>query len=95
MTRESDKNDKSEKESGWTNPLSWSDTGEDDDEVLNMKFKPLDEEYKQWSLPQYEIDEDIDVSMRNEKVSEVEVKKQRARWAEMEKKEAENKAIED
>jgi hypothetical protein len=54
-----------------------------------MKFKPLDEEYKQWSLPQYEIDEDIDISLHNEKTSEVEVKKQRARWAQLEKEEAE------
>jgi hypothetical protein len=23
-----------QKESGWTNPLSWSDTGADDDQVL-------------------------------------------------------------
>jgi len=60
-----------------------------------MKFKPLDEEYKQYALPQYELDEDIDISMGNEKTSEVEVAKQRARWAQMEKKEAEQKAAED
>lgn len=60
-----------------------------------MKFKPLDEEYKQWQLPQYEIDEDIDISLHNEKTSEAEVKKQRARWAKMEKERAEKEAAEE
>ena len=40
--READINEKSEKKSGWTNPLSWADTGDDDEFVLNLKFKPLD-----------------------------------------------------
>ena len=30
------------KESGWTNPLGWTDDGTDDEFVVNMDFKPLD-----------------------------------------------------
>ena len=30
------------KESGWTNPLGWTDDGTDDEFVVNMEFKPLD-----------------------------------------------------
>ena len=36
VERESDVNLKSEKVSGWTNPLSWTDDGSDDDIVLDM-----------------------------------------------------------
>jgi len=38
-----------------------------------------------WAMPSYEMDEDIDISMRNEKTSEKDVKKQREKWATMEK----------
>lgn len=44
--READLNNKKEKESGWTNPLGWTDDGSDDDLILNMEFKPLDLPYK-------------------------------------------------
>jgi hypothetical protein len=46
--REVDLNNKKEKESGWTNPLGWTDDGTDDDQILNLKFMPLDEPYKRF-----------------------------------------------
>jgi len=36
--REDDINMRSDKISGWSNPLSWSDDGADDDLVLDMHF---------------------------------------------------------
>lgn len=72
--RESDINGKSDKESGWTNPLSWTDDGTGDDMILDMHFKPLDEPYKKFTPPDYEIDEDIVDSMNNEKEAEETVK---------------------
>ena len=41
--------DDSSKEShGWSNPLSWTDDGTDDQYVVNMEFKPLDAPYISW-----------------------------------------------
>lgn len=31
---------------GWTNPLSWSDDGMDDDSILNMHFDSDVDKYK-------------------------------------------------
>ena len=41
IQREEDINDRSDKASGWTNPLSWTDDGTDDNLVLNMQFQSL------------------------------------------------------
>jgi len=38
------------KESGWVNPLSIADNGDDDDEVLNMEFKSLGQR-RHWKPP--------------------------------------------
>ena len=73
--REVDFNDKKEKFSGWTNPLAWTDGGDDDDQILNMNFKPLDEPYRVVQLPNYTLDEDIKISQFNEVQSVVEVQK--------------------
>ena len=70
--RESDINLRSDKISGWTNPLSWSDGGEDDDLILDMHFKPLDEDADLDENPldilnkNVTLDEDIIVSQENE-----------------------------
>ena len=69
MYRESDINEQSEKVSGWTNPLSWTDDGEDDDQVVDMKFESLDEDREEpwkaevWS---YQLEDEIKTSMSNE-----------------------------
>ena len=52
-----------EKPSGWVNPLSIMDDGTDDDQILDMNFKPLDEPYRKFIMPKYRYDEDIDDSM--------------------------------
>ena len=55
-----DLNAKSEKFGGWTNPLSWTDDGTDDDAILNMRFKPLGEDEEDpFKMPKYDLDEDI------------------------------------
>ena len=61
--RESWRDDKVlEKPSGWVNPLSITDDGTDDDKILDMQFKPLDEPYRKFIMPKYRYDEDIDDS---------------------------------
>ena len=51
-----------EKPSGWVNPLSVTDDGMDDDQVLDMNFQPLDEPYRKFIMPNYRYEEDIDES---------------------------------
>ena len=48
--------------SGWVNPLSIMDDGADDDQVLDMHFKPLDEPYRKFVMPAYRYEEEIDES---------------------------------
>lgn len=61
--------------SGWVNPLSITDDGMDDDQVLDMGFKPLDEPYRKFIMPKWRYDEDIDDSLRSEAMAEAEVPK--------------------
>lgn len=49
-----------EKPSGWVNPLSVMDDGTDDDQILEMNFKPLDEPYRKFIMPKYKYDDEID-----------------------------------
>ena len=78
--REDDINNKSEKASGWTNPLSWTDNGEDDDEVLMLKFKSLNENGEEISpdrkrnVKDAKLDEDIEETQESEKQAEIDVK---------------------
>lgn len=61
ISRESWRSDKTmEKPSGWVNPLSLADDGTDDDQILEMNFKPLDEPYRKFIMPKYRYDEEID-----------------------------------
>ena len=76
-----------EKESGWTNPLGWTDDGTDDEFVVNMEFKPLDV-YAKYQEPSYVLDEDIIESMSSEKDAKLNVQKHRKRF-EQEAKERE------
>ena len=62
----------------WVNPLSLTDNGDDDDQVLDMQFKPLDEPYEKFTLPQYELDEDIVDSLESEGDSKKYVTRARA-----------------
>ena len=78
--READQNDLNQKSSGWVNPLSITDDGKDDDLVLDMHFKPLDEAYTHYTPPSFKLDSDILASMESEKWAEVNVKKNKARW---------------
>jgi len=73
--REEDVNEKKEKKSGWTNPLGWSDDGMDDDKILNMRFVPLDEEYRMYNIPMYSHDQDVIETMESERQAIAEVKK--------------------
>ena len=41
LPREFDLNNLAKKESGWINPLSIPDDGTDDEQVIDMAFKPL------------------------------------------------------
>lgn len=50
----------------WVNPLSLTDDGTDDDQILNMNFKPLDEGYTKVVMPHYDLDEDIVDSLESE-----------------------------
>ena len=66
VNREADINEKSEHASGWTNPLSWTDNGEDDDLVVNMKFKSLNEDYEDPFTAEnytYELEDEIQDSL--------------------------------
>ena len=67
------------KESGWTNPLGWTDDGTDDEFVVNMDFKPLDV-YSKYQEPSYVLDEDIIDSMGSEKDAKINVQKHRERF---------------
>ena len=67
------KDDPNKKPSGWVNPLSITDDGMDDDTVLDMKFKPLDEPYRQFVMPNWRYEDEIDDSMRSEALAEKEV----------------------
>ena len=67
--------DPNKKPSGWVNPLSITDDGMDDDQILDMGFKPLDEPYRKFIMPTYRYEEDIDDSMRSMSYAEVEVAK--------------------
>ena len=88
LAREADINEKSEKQSGWTNPLSWADSGDDDDKILDLHFKPLDQPRKKVVF-NYEYDDDVIETMASEKQARAEVKKHEERFKEMEKKELE------
>ena len=57
------------------NPLSITDDGSDDDKILDMGFRPLDEPYRKFIMPRYRYDEDIDDSFRSEALAETEVAK--------------------
>ena len=75
ITREFDINEKSEKKSGWTNPLSWEDDGTDDDKILGITFAPLDEDYRLYKIPMYSHDEDVIETMKSEQQAIAEIKK--------------------
>ena len=71
MGRESWKSDKTlEKPSGWVNPLSVMDDGTDDDQILDMGFKPLDEPYRKFIMPKYKYDDEIDENFASLKSAE-------------------------
>ena len=104
LPREYDLNNLSKKESGWVNPLSVADNGEDDESVLNMQFKPLGEK-AQRKPAYYQLDEDTLDSMNSEYTAEILVpiyekryaqqrKEAMAKAAEYDKKVAEEKANE-
>jgi hypothetical protein len=44
--REGDINMMGDKVSGWKNPLAMADDGSDDDQILNMQFPSLNEDYE-------------------------------------------------
>lgn len=93
LTRESwSEKEPTEKYSGWVNPLSIMDDGMDDDKILDMNFKPLDEPYRKFVMPAWRYDEDIDASMRSESYAETEVGKQIEARASAQKKAAEEQA---
>jgi hypothetical protein len=46
-----------------------------------MHFKSLDEAYTKYTPPKFSLDSDILASMDSEKWAEVNVKKNKARWA--------------
>ena len=46
-----------------------------------MQFKPLDQPYKKFEMPKYELDEDIIDSMYHESQAEDSVKEHRKRFA--------------
>lgn len=81
-----------EKPSGWVNPNSVTDDGSDDDQILDMGFKPLDEPYRKFIMPTYRYDEDIDDSFRSMKMSEIEVGKQIEKRKKLEEEEAKKAA---
>jgi hypothetical protein len=54
-----------------------------------MHFRPLDEAYTHYTPPSFKLDSDILASMESEKWAEVNVKKNKARWAAEEKKQKE------
>ena len=87
VPREVDLNGRGEKFGGWTNPLSWTDDGTDDDRILNIRFKPLgDSEEDPWKMPKYELDEDIADSLISEHDAEKTVPKHMKRFKEEELK---------
>lgn len=93
LTRESwSEKEPTEKYSGWVNPLSIMDDGMDDDKILDLNFKPLDEPYRKFIMPAWRYDEDIDASMRSESYAETEVGKQIEARASAQKKAAEEQA---
>lgn len=61
--------------SGWVNPLSITDDGTDDDQILDMGFRPLDEPYRKFIMPHYRYEEEIDESFKSEALAESEVGK--------------------
>ena len=67
------------KESGWTNPLGWTDDGTDDEFVVNMEFKSLDEKPK-INDNDYKLDDDILDSMVSEKDAKLNVQKHKKRF---------------
>ena len=50
----------------WVNPLSLTDDGSDDDDVLNLNFAPLDEPWLQFRPPAYDLDDDIVDTLESE-----------------------------
>jgi hypothetical protein len=68
--------DPNKKLSGWVNPLSITDDGMDDDQVLEMHFKPLDEPYRKFIMPAYRYDEEIDESNASLSQAELMIGKQ-------------------
>ena len=73
------------KESGWTNPLGWTDDGTDDEFVVNMDFQPLDAAYDHYQTPEYVLDEDIIESLDSERDAKINVAKHRKRFEEEDK----------
>jgi hypothetical protein len=68
--------------------LSWADDGEDDDQILNIKFESLDEDRDEpWRAEDfsYELEDDIKVSMANEMSSKKTVKANRERMIKLRK----------
>ena len=54
--------DPNKKPSGWVNPLSVTDDGSDDDAILDMGFKALDEPYRKFIMPAYRYEDEIEES---------------------------------
>ena len=82
--------DSSKEDHGWSNPLSWTDDGTDDQYVVNMEFKSLDAPYQEYQAPTYMLDEDIIDSMSDEKYAVKSVAKSNARWEKEEKQRQED-----
>ena len=60
---------------GWTNPLSWTDDGMDDDSILNMHFDSDVDKYRKEHLSyDNSLDDDIITTLENESNSEKSVK---------------------
>lgn len=78
LERESDE---SKEGHGWSNPLSWTDDGTDDDLVVNMEFKSLDAPYKEFQMPDWRYDDNIVDSFKSEADAVKSVAKSRDRWA--------------
>lgn len=77
---------------GWVNPLAISDDGTDDDQILDMGFRPLDEPYRKFIMPHYRYDEEIDDSFKSEALAEGEVGKAIKAQNEAKQKAAEEEA---
>jgi len=59
--------DDSKTDHGWSNPLSWTDDGTDDQYVVNMEFKSLDAPYASYEPRDWRFDDNIIDSFESEK----------------------------